>query len=78
MIFDAFELSRSAKVLNGYYRLTRWARPSWWKLMLERPRPGTESYWTVVFCRMRGHAGHIYYSSGLEPDDRCSRCLEEY
>jgi hypothetical protein len=79
---DGYELSRSAKALNAYYRVTCWLRPAWWKAMLERPALGAErrgtTRLTVTLCRMRGHAGRIYFSGGMEPDDRCSRCLEEY
>jgi hypothetical protein len=75
---DGFELSRSAKILNAFYRVTCWLRWPWWRVMLERPAPGLD-YRTVVFCRIRGHAPRIYYNpGGMEPDDRCSRCLEEY
>lgn len=77
------ELSRLAKCLNAYYHHTRLVRLTWWKAMLEKPaqtaeRRGT-SRLTVTLCRMRGHAPRIFYNpGGMEPDDRCSRCLEEY
>ncbi len=73
------ELSRVSRTVNRWRRLTRWLRWSWWKTMLEWPAKGTEPYLTVVLCRMRGHAPRIFYNAGgMEPDDRCSRCLEEY
>jgi len=79
---EGFELTRIARALNTYYRFTAPFRLYWWKLLFA-PRDhtahvGGTPWRCVVWCRLRGHAGPIFYNpGGLEPDGRCARCLEE-
>lgn len=58
---------------DGWWVVTRWFRPTWWRYMLRGCRG-----WTNFWCRVRGHpAGPIYYrADGDEPDWRCRNCRE--
>src|SRR2546430_5735653 len=65
---ESEELSWLSRLDNAQRRATRWFRWSWWRCMLERPVESAEkrgtTYFTVVLCRMRGHAGRIFYNPG--------------
>lgn len=50
---------------------------SYWKYIFSKPyraKLTTE----IVWCRLRGHPGIVYFNpGGLEPDTHCKRCGED-
>ena len=67
---------------------TAWFTKDWWNFLLEKENGYT--LWNgkylsikrrVTFrkfcCRMRGHAGVVWYSSGYEPDMTCKFCDDD-
>lgn len=83
------KLSWFGKFLNAYSHHTRWLRWSWWSYVWRAPQHWPRigrtyrdwdglDRWEVRWCRLRGHPGTIYFNpGGMEPDNRCKRCLEE-
>ena len=54
-----------------------WLTLSWWKYLLE-PKSEDVSWWTVFWCRAKGHAGVSFYDvSGYEPDMHCKNCGDD-
>jgi hypothetical protein len=87
---DDYQLNWLGNLSNAYRHHTRWLRWSWWSYVWRAPEHWTYTNpikryrdwktlnrWEVRWCRLRGHPGIIYYSSGPEPDNRCKRCKEE-
>jgi hypothetical protein len=88
---DDYQLNWLGDLSNAYHHHTRWVRWSWWSWIWRAPEHwgrrapykqyrdwGDLSPWEVRWCRLRGHPGTIFYNpGGMEPDNRCSRCLED-
>lgn len=88
---DWSELTWIARAANAYRHHTRWVRWSWWSYVWRAPEHWTYrapytryrdwkslNCWQVRRCRLRGHPGIIFYNAGgMEPDNRCKRCLED-
>ncbi len=55
-----------------------WFHLSWWKYLFEKKDP-YESWFTVLWCRMRGHPyGVVWYNpGGMEPDMSCNGCGDD-
>lgn len=62
------------KLKNIYHHIIKWFYLDWYKYVFEKPYNKTK-----VWCRLRGHPYNIiwYNSSGIEPDTRCSNCLDD-
>ena len=77
---DGMDLTWVGHAANHYHRITRWVRWGWWSYVLEKPEHRGARYWTVVWCRLRGHpAGIVYYNfapDAIEPDYSCKNCGE--
>lgn len=88
---DDYDLNWLGKLSNVYHRYTCWLRWSWWSYIWRAPEHWTRRApytmyrdwrdlepWRVRWCRLRGHPGIIFYNAGgMEPDTRCSRCMED-
>jgi hypothetical protein len=53
-----------------------WFYKSWYQYLFAKfDNPHFCPWYMHLWCRIKGHPrGPIYYSSGMEPDDRCKDC----
>lgn len=60
--------------------MSKWFTREWWQYLLEpKGKWNDVSWFTIIWCRMRGHSGGVvfYNASGLEPDMTCRNCGDD-
>ena len=68
-------------LLSSIFSLN-WVNLGWYKYLFSdlKSRYNDERFWKLrmIYCRIRGHAGVVWYNAnGFEPDMTCKNCGED-